>query len=212
MKIFFVVVLVIAGGWYWQKGHSAQSLGFDQAGNPVVVAFTVANCEPCTAAIKILESRGVPVEEKLIDPADDQDDNVKAWKKVGGNVFPVVLSGNSKVTNSSKWELIALLGKNYGEQYLTQDEQTYFQQHFDATGAPNIVLYGTSWCPNCAALRKEFDEQGVSFIDVDVEKSSEFDKLIRVMEIPGYPAVWVGYTRVHGTTYKAVKAVMDQKV
>lgn len=28
------------------------------------------------------------------------------------------------------------------------------------------------------------------------------------MEIPGYPAVWYGYTCVHGTSYNEVKAVM----
>jgi glutaredoxin len=124
-------------------------------------------------------------------------------------MLPLTLAGNAKVKGSSKWELIGLLGDNFGDQYLTQDEKVYFSQHFDANGSPNVVLYGTSWCPGCAALRKEFEAHDVNYVDIDVENSGEFDKMTRVMDIPGYPATWVGYTRVHGVTYNDVKAVMN---
>lgn len=210
MRKLIVVALIVGGVWYWQKHGSAHETILDEAGNPAVVIYTAAQCgAPCQDALGILDSRGVLYQQKEIDPSNEEDKDVKYWRSVGNNMLPLTLAGNSKVTSSSKWELIGLLGNNFGDRYLTADEQAYFKQHFDANGSPKVVLYGTSWCPGCAALRKEFADHGVDYVDIDVEKSGEFDKLTRVMEIPGYPATWVGYTRVHGTTYNDVKSAMN---
>jgi glutaredoxin len=157
----------------------------------------------------MLDTRGVAYQEKSLDLSNEQDEDVKHWRSISDNMLPLTLAGNSKVKGSNKWELIGLLGENFGDKYLTQDEKVYFSRHFDTGGSPVVVLYGTSWCPGCAALRKDFQEHGVSYVDIDVERSGEFDKLTRVMEIPGYPATWVGYTRVHGTTFSDIKAVMN---
>lgn len=209
MRKLIVMIAIIAGVWYWQKHNSTGAPVLDESGNPAVVVFTVNECAPCQATLDMLTSRGVPFQKKEIDPGNEQDADVRQWRRVGSNMFPLTLSGNSRVKGSSKWELIGLLGDNFGGAYLTLDERAFFKQHFAANGSPSVVLYGTDWCPSCAALRKDFREHGVDFVDIDVEKSSEFDKLTRVMEIAGYPAVWVGYTRVHGTTFDAVKAVMN---
>lgn len=209
MRKLIVAAFIVAGSWYWYKHNHAHKPLLDEAGNPVVVIYTAKHCDPCQDALDVLDARGVPYLEKEIDPSNEQDEDVKYWRSVSNNMLPLTLAGNSKVTNSSKWELIGLLGENFGDTYLTPDEKTYFNQHFDANGAPKVVLYGTSWCPGCAALRKDLEEHGVSYVDIDVEKSGEFDKLTRVMEIPGYPATWVGYMRVPGTTYNDVKAVMN---
>lgn len=210
MRKLIVVALIAVGVWYWQRHGFAHEVILDEAGNPAVLIYTAKQCgAPCQEALNILDSRSVPYQEKELDLENEEDKDVKHWRSIGNNMLPLTLAGHSKVNSSSKWELIGLLGENFGDKYLTQDEKGYFSQHFDASGKPRIVLYGTSWCPGCAALRKEFEEHGVSYVDIDVEKSGEFDKLTRVMEIPGYPATWVGYTRVHGPTYNDVKAVMN---
>ncbi|MBI5007687.1 MAG: hypothetical protein HZB95_11275 [Nitrosomonadales bacterium] len=211
MRNLIIVALIAAAVWYWQKHGSTQEVMLDAAGNPAVVIYTVSQCEPCRAALGILDSRGVPYLEKEIDPQNESDADVKHWRSIGDNMLPVTLAGQSKVKGSSKWEMIGLLGTNFGDKYLTGDEQVYFRRHFDTSGSPLVVLYGTSWCPSCAALRKDLVENGVNFVDIDVEQSGEFDKLTKVMEIPGYPATWVGYTRVYGTTYNDVKAVINSR-
>lgn len=212
MRMIILLIAIVAGGWYWQKHHASGDLVLDEAGNPAVLVYTAQGCAPCQDTLDMLNARGVPYQEKLIDPNNEQDDDVQRWRRVGGNMLPVTMSGSATVKGSSKWELIGLLGQNFGDQYLTTAEREYFAQHFDANGAPAVVLYGTSWCPGCAALRTEFQQQGVAYVDIDVERRGDFDNLIRVMEIPGYPATWVGYTRVHGTTYSAVKAVMNKGI
>jgi glutaredoxin len=210
MRKLIIVALIAVGIWYWQKHGSSHEPLLDEAGNPAVVIYTAMQCgAPCQQAIDILDARGVPYQRTNLNLEDEQSEDVKHWRSIGENMLPLTLAGNSKVKSSSKWELIGLLGDNFGDQYLTQDEKGYFSQHFDANGAPRVVMYGAAWCPGCAALRKEFEAHGVDFVDIDVEKSGEFDKMTRVMDIPGYPATWVGYTRVHGVTYSDVKAVMN---
>jgi glutaredoxin len=208
MRNLFFLAIIVGGIWYWYKHHPKEVV-LDASGNPAVLVYTAKQCTPCKDELSMLDSRGVPYQEKEIDPSSEQDEDAKRLLSMGDNVLPLTLSGSGKVKGYSKWDLIGLLGENFGDQYLTQDEKGYFSQHFDAGGKPNVVLYGTSWCTGCAALRKELQEHNVSFVDIDVEKSGEFDKLTRVMDIPGYPSTWVGYTRVHGVTYSAVKAVMN---
>jgi glutaredoxin len=209
MRKLIFLALIVGGIWYWQKHHS-KDVVLDESGNPAVVIYTAPACGAfCQDALSLLNTRGVPYQEIVVDLSNEQDENTKHWRSISDNMLPLTLAGNDKVKSSSKWELIGLLGNNFGDTYLTQDEKKYFSRHFDASGKPSVVLYGTSWCPGCAALRKDFQEHGVSFVDIDVEQSGEFDKLTRVMEISGYPATWVGYTRVHGTTYNDVKAVMN---
>jgi glutaredoxin len=211
MRTLIILTFIIAGIWYWQKDNSTKDVAFDETGRPIVLIFTVNNCDPCQSAVNFLKDRHVPFQEKKIDPTNDQDRDAKVWKRASDGRLPLILAGKARVAGMSKWELISLLGDNYGIKYLTHDEQKYFMKHFDANGSPKVVLYGTDWCPGCAELRKDFRDKGVSFIDIDVEKSGEFENVTRTMEIPGYPATWVGYTRVNGTSFDAVKAVMDKK-
>ena len=212
MKKLILLILIVAGIWYWYKNHSSQDGIFDENGNPVVMVFTVADCGPCQDVTEFLNKRDVPYQEIEINPSDNQDNNVKLWKKSGEKGFPYTLAGHSKVVGTTKWGLISLLGTNFGDQYLTYDEQYFFKQHFNEEGYPQIVLYGVSWCPYCVKLRKEFNDKSTAFVDIDVEGSGEKERMTSVMEIQGYPALWVGYTRVSGTEYddvmKVVKAEM----
>ena len=49
----------------------------------------------------------------------------------------------------------------------------------------------------------------VDYIEIDVEKSAYKNRIIKTMEIGGYPATWVGYTRVNGTDLRAVNKVRN---
>ena len=104
--------------------------------------------------------------------------------------------------------MAGILGINFGDEYLSRTEKRYYKNHFYADGSPKIVMYGTDWCPYCKKLREEFEANNVDYIEIDVEKSGEMETMLKTMEIYGYPATWVGYTRVNGSNLKAVNAVM----
>ncbi len=44
-----------------------------------------------------------------------------------------------------------------------------------------IVIYTTSWCPDCRAAKRFLDEKGIAYEEVDIEKNP--DAASRVMEL-----------------------------
>ena len=214
MRKLILIVAIVAGVWYWDRGDfrfiSAPG-AFDENGYPQVMMFTIDDCgKACNMGRDGLQRRRVAFSEISIDPRDDSDENVRLWKSFGAtNGFPLIVAGDDKIVGSgSNPQMVALLGRNFGDQYLTRTERRYFEQHFYADGSPRIVMYGADWCPYCKKLREEFEASDIDFIEIDVEKSGEKETMARTMEIYGYPATWVGYTRVNGTSLRAVKATL----
>lgn len=213
-KLIFILVIG-AGAWQWHQGELpflSSAGAFDEAGNPAVWLFTINNCgRPCQDGRNQLKRRRVSFEEKLIDPQDSSDENVKLWKKMGNNSgFPLIVSGKEKLVGAGSGPMMAtFLGLSNGDKYLTSTEKRYFKKHFYADGSPRIIMYGADWCPYCKKLRDELQANNVDFIEIDVEKSGEKERMSKTMEIAGYPATWVGYTRVNGTNLRAVKKTLS---
>jgi glutaredoxin len=213
MRKLMLLIAIGVGFWFWDKGEltfMSAAGTYDEGGNPVVWIFTVKNCgKPCQQGLDGLDRRRVEYEEKQIDLNNDADENVKLWKTLrNNNSFPLIVAGKEKVIGSSRPAMAGILGINFGDKYLSRTEKRYFKEHFYADGSPRIVMYGADWCPYCKKLREEFDANDVDFIEIDVEKSGEMQTMAETMEIYGYPATWVGYTRVNGTNLKAVNAVL----
>jgi len=207
MKKIIFIALIAAGFWHWKNGgFDSASTPLDSSGKPTVIAFTFPECgEPCDNVITELNQRRVPFNELIVNPNKPEQENYKAWQAYGIRNFPLVVAGNTKVIGDGKSDLVKLLAVNFNDAYLTNNEVNYYKRHFDSNGKAKIVLYGTDWCPGCAALRKEMREQNIDFVDIDVEKVADTEKMLSTMEIGGYPAVWVGYNRVNGVTLDAVK-------
>ena len=216
MKKLIVIGVLFAAYWYWNDGqlpflNGSSAVAVDGNGNPAVWVFTFSGCgDACNSVVKELRNRNVPFSEKVISPDQRDEPDYKLWQGFrAGNAFPLVAAGNQTATGSYVPAIASLLGKTFGEAYLTPAEKRYFKSHFNADGSPRIVLYGTDWCGYCAALRKEFRANQVSFQDVDVEKQGDKNQLLQTMGINGYPATWVGYTRVqNGSDYNAVMSLV----
>ena len=207
MKKLRIIGVVAALVWFKFGANSGSNVNaVDANGNPVVMVFTVDNCQGhCKKATKELTKRNVPFEEMKINPANGDDLNTIKWKKMGKRGFPYIASGKERVTGSSKAQIASLLGVTYGDKYLTRAEKRYYSKHFNSDGSPKIIMYGADWCPYCAKLKKEFEDEGIDYTEIDVEKQKRKKKLVRVMGISGYPTTYVGYSRVDGSTLKDVK-------
>lgn len=212
MKVIIAMALVVGLYWHFNGGLPgvAKKGAYDDAGNATVWVFTIDDCQGhCERSLKDLNKRGVPYVEKLVNLQNQESDNFKLWMKMGRGGFPFFVVGEDKVVGFVKPALSGALGKTFGEQYLTRTEKKYYQKHFYPDGSPKIVMYGTDWCPGCAKLRKEFKEADIDFVDFDVEKPRKKEALLRFFEIRGYPATWVGYTRVNGLKARDVLAVLN---
>lgn len=212
MRKLVLIIGIVVSIWYWDKGElpfMSAAGAYDEAGNPVVWIFTVKNCKPCQQGVDGLKRRRVAFEEKLIDLDDETDENVKLWETLQkNNNFPLIVVGKEKAIGSSKTAMAGILGINFGDKYFSRTEKRYFKKHFYEDGTPRIVMYGADWCPYCKKLRDEFNANNYDFLEIDVEKSGEKITMSKTMEIGGYPATWVGYTRVNGSNLKAVNAVL----
>lgn len=212
MKKLIIIAALGVGGWYWSGGNIpflSSAGAYDEGGNPAVWLFTVDGCgKPCDSARSELKGRRVAFEEKRIDTSNQENEDVKFWKRNGRNAFPLIASGGETSIGPSSSGMATVLAMNFGDKYLTHNEKVLFKKHFYADGSPKIVMYGADWCQFCARLRTEFNNNDVDFIEIDVEKHASGEKIARAMEIYGYPATWVGYTRVNGSTLKAVNKVL----
>lgn len=218
LKNLLAIGLLFAAYWYWNDGqlpfmNKNTVTAVDAAGNPSVWIFTFTGCgDSCTNAVKELRNRRVPFEEKIISPERPDEPDFKLWKSYNvASQFPLLVAGNNTYIGFYIPSIATTLGEAFGEKYLTENEKRYFKKHFTADGKPRIVLYGTDWCPHCASLRKEFRANQVSFEDIDVDKTSDKNQLLQTMGIAGYPATWVGYTRVkNGSNFSEIMTLLKQ--
>lgn len=215
MRNFIILAIVAGGVWHLsQNGLPAFSPVevYDGAGNPVVRVITFDGCgKPCQMATQELQRRGVAFEEVAINPHADNDesDAFKLWKSAGRDSFPLVVSGDQVINGSgTPAQMATLLGRNFDDRYLTRTEKGYFKNHFFSDGSPRVVVYGADWCPYTSKLREQLDDDGVDYLMIDVDKSSDKTRLSKTMEIYGYPATWVGYTRARGVDIADVDHVV----
>lgn len=204
-KIAILLVLLGVGNHYKTEiTNFFKSGSFDSYGDPQILLFSQKECgQPCEMAVRNLNQRGL--DYQLLDPNIDTNE----WKKFGApGRLPFMVVGYDRVYRYNPGEISSALALNYGDEVLTSTEQRIYQEHFDDYGNPRIVLYGTTWCGYCNKLRKDFRENGVEFLDYDVEKPVKKKWLLKAMGIEGYPTVYIGYKKVMGSDYRAVMAAL----
>ena len=200
-------MLGFAGWYFWNNPISFGLSGdaFDENGEAIVIVFTTKNCgEACHQVLSDLKARRVPFEHHLIAPEQTDDKWVKIWQSNGRGKIPLILAGDEKLSNSSKTQMGAMLGKVFGSKYLTQIEKPLYQKHFLANGTPGIAIYGAQWCGPCTKLKQKLTQAGVKFNYIDMDKVGNKQMVAQAMGIQGYPAVWYGYNRMRKIDFNSV--------
>lgn len=69
-----------------------------------------------------------------------------------------------------------------------------------AQAAPSkqVVMYATSWCPYCQQARNYFREQGIPYVEHDIEKDAEAERTYKAFGGKGIPVIFVGQRRMNG--------------
>ncbi|WP_455203119.1 glutaredoxin family protein [Kaarinaea lacus] len=71
-----------------------------------------------------------------------------------------------------------------------------------------VILYATSWCPNCAQTRKFLKSANVPYFEYDVDNSSEGQRQFKQLHGTGVPVILIKNTVVHGYNPKAIMAAI----
>lgn len=67
-----------------------------------------------------------------------------------------------------------------------------------ADPSKQVVMYATSWCPYCRQARNYFREQGISYVEHDIEKDAEARRAYQAFGGRGIPVIFVGQRRLNG--------------
>jgi mycoredoxin len=188
----WILLAVIAAAVFYFKDRlvKPEYLSAEQE----LVLFTFEGCKkPCADMVNELDSRGVTYDQVVVERAGE---SYERYKSLGGGNFPMLVSQSDKLNGFYKPALTGFLAKNIDDNLLTDAEYGLLSQHFYDDGSPKVVMYGASWCGYCAKLRKELNDSGVPFDEVDVDASAEKSFITKTLEIPGYPTMYVGYLRI----------------
>lgn len=199
MKKLILVILALGALYHFKPelfSFDLSSGAFDNNGNPVVLVFTSKNCGGyCAKGLQELKQRQVPFTEL---PLDNKPENQQRYQDLGQGNLPYIVIGKNKVAGFYRGMMASALAQNYGEQYLNRWEKQFYQHHFYEDGSPLIYMYGASWCPYCQNLRQEFKKRDMDYVELDVDASANKDLISNIMNIEGFPVVYVGYRRVPG--------------
>lgn len=194
MSLRTLVILAVIGylGWRYFHVDLAQARTAAGLGPDDVAVLTVPECgDICRDQIRQFGNRGV----RLVELDVSTEPGRSLWKALGSpNQFPSYLVGEQQVLAPS---LRSALAEVHGSKGLTPLENRYFQPHF-AAGQPRAVMYSAQWCGICRSLREELQRAGTPFVEIDVERHASRPQLADVMQIDGYPTVYVGYERLEG--------------
>ncbi len=72
-----------------------------------------------------------------------------------------------------------------------------------------VVMYSTEWCAYCKKAKKYFVRKSISFIEYDIEKSSEAKKQYKQMGAKGVPVILVGNKRMNGFSEKGFEKIYN---
>ena len=61
-----------------------------------------------------------------------------------------------------------------------------------------VVMYATSWCPYCELARNYFRQQGIPYIEYDIEKDADAKRAYQAFGGRGIPVIFVGKRGMSG--------------
>jgi glutaredoxin len=67
-----------------------------------------------------------------------------------------------------------------------------------ADSSQYVVMYATSWCPYCKKARKFFRDYGVPYVEYDIEKNAEANRVYKSFGGQGVPVIFFRKRRLNG--------------
>ena len=81
--------------------------------------------------------------------------------------------------------------------------------NFAAMHKEPVVLYGTSWCPNCKQTRTYLRKNKIPFFEYDVEQSPEGQRQFKALQGNGVPLLLVKNNVLRGFNPQAIERALQ---
>jgi glutaredoxin len=213
MNKFIVVVLIAIAAVYFIKPEwfdfNAEQGTFRGDGSERIIVFTSESCgNNCREAVAYLMASGNAFEELKL---DDDDENTKLFRQLGGaDTVPYLSSGYQKVTGFYPHDYLSVLAAARGLSVLNESMRTVYAHHFDSHNNPLLVMYGTSWCVECAAMREYCNDRKIKLLDWDTEADAAVAQRYEQLAGRDYPLVFYGARRMNGFSESALRRLMKR--
>lgn len=206
MKNLIIIILLCAAGYKVYDYKTSQSA----MGGSDVVLFVFDECgEPCEDGLSLLREKRVDFETVNLSSGEEA---VKRLRKLrGANTMPVLFVGRHQVAGFHRQRFNEALAEVHGAAVLDAADRAVLKTHFDSSGEPMLVMYGTSWCPHCKKARNWFKENDIPFREWDVEKDATGSRNYQQIRSTGYPLIYVGYRRLQGFNEQVIRDALESE-
>lgn len=205
-KILIAAAIVAAS--YYLYNQSGSNVGvYADDGTPRTILFTTEQCgNACDEMRSHLKSRVSFEEQDAFDDGPGQ----ALFKEYGGTRYlPYVVMGTQRVTGPDKAVLISSIAAEFGLEKLKDKERKALQRNFDESGNPRVVMYATDWCGYCKQARQYFAEQGIDYVEFDIEKDRSAKRDFDTLLGSGTPLLYNGYARMAGFNKRQIDGQLD---
>jgi len=206
MKKLLLAVAIATS--YYLYNHTGASIGvYADDGTPKTILFTTAQCgKACDQTRRFLAKRA-EFEER---DAFDNGPGHELYEMYGGTGFlPYIVMGKQRVTGPDSGGIISSIAAEFGPEHVKPAERKALLRNFDPAGDPRVVMYATDWCGYCKKARQYFAENGIDYIEFDIEKDRSAKRDFDVLLGSGTPLLYRGYARMVGFNERQIESELD---
>lgn len=207
MKKLLIAAAVLAASYYLYNQSGSGAGVYTDDGTPRTIFFATDQCGDACNQMRHYLKRRVEFEEY---DAFDGGLGSELYKKYGGVGFlPYVVMGRQRVTGPDRGAVISSVAAEFGLAKVKKNERAALERNFDSSGDARVVMYATDWCGYCEEARRYFRDNGIPYVELDIEKDRsarrDFDALLG----SGTPLLYHGYARMSGFNKREIDSRLN---
>ncbi len=207
MKKLLIAAAIIAGAYYLYNQSGANVGVYADDGTPKTILFTTDQCgKACDETRRFLSKRAKFEEHDAFDNGHGHE----LYEMYGGTGFlPYVVMGKQRVTGPDRGGIISSIAAEFGPEHVKDAERKALRRNFDIKGNPRVVMYATDWCGYCKKARQYFAENGIDYVEFDIEKDRSAQRDFDTLLGSGTPLLYHGYARMVGFNERQVESQLN---
>lgn len=207
MKKILIAAAVLAASYYLYNQSGSNAGVYADDGTPRTIFFATEQCGDACNEMRRYLKRRVAFEEY---DAFDSGTGSELYKKYGGVGFlPYVVMGKQRVTGPDRGAVISSVAAEFGLAEVKKKEQAALKRNFDSSGDARVVMYATDWCGYCEEARRYFADNGIQFVELDIEKDRSARRNFDALLGSGTPLLYHGYARMSGFNKQKIDSQLN---
>ncbi len=191
-----IVIALLGYGAYQAFEYFTKPSAFNPDGSASVILFTYDKCgSACDDARAYLRDRVTFAELDV----REREENLAQFHAMGGsNTMPLVVIGDQVLEGYWPEKILPALTRAYGLDGVSSQQRKALAKNFDANGQARLVMYSTQSCGYCKRARSFFQERGLAFTELDIERDAVAKRDFNALHGGGTPLIYRGLNAAYG--------------